>query len=559
MLTAEKIPVPEENNNTATKVSWPDLVSFLKHRGFLWISSDIYGGLAGFYDYGPLGTELKRNIRQAWWEDMVSQHNALETPEGAPSAYQMMGIESSIIMHPQVWKASGNYDLFNDQMVDCRETKKRYRYDHVRGRWVRFKDQKIFVTIINDDPDHEHALLEQRVLKHFKLRAKQADQLSWESGFLALPEIEDQSAVLAPEAKTLGTLTEPRAFNIMFKSTVGSTADEEDGEVYLRPETAQGMFTNFKNVLDTTRSTLPFGLAQIGKAFRNEITPRHMSFRSREFEQAEIEFFCHPDDSKQWFDYWRQRWFDWCVDLGISTDHLILRDHDQDELSHYSKGTVDVEYAFPFMPAGEYGELAGLAHRSDFDLRSHMEGMLDPDSNPLTVKLNDDGKPHWRGSGKNLQYRDNLTGETFTPHVVEPTIGLDRAFLAVLADAYQIDQAPDDKGEMKERTVLKLHPRLAPIKCAVLPLVKKDGMPDKAKQIYNSLFKVFPTSYDEKQSIGRRYRRCDEIGVPYCITIDGQTLEDDTVTIRDRDSLEQWRVKASDCVVDLTRRLAETS
>ncbi len=340
----------------------------------------------------------------------------------------------------------------------------------------------------------------------------------------------------------------------MFKTLVGALSGEE-GAAFLRPETAQGIFVNFKNVVDSTRVRVPFGIAQIGKSFRNEITPRNFTFRSREFEQMEIEFFCHPDTSKDWYQYWRDRRMKWYVDLGLSSERLILREHQPEELSHYSTGTADIEYAFPFLPEGEYGELEGIAHRGDFDLRSHMEGKLDENSNPLSVQLDENGKPKYRGSGRDLTYRDDLSNEKFTPHVIEPSAGADRATLAFLCEAYTEDEAPDEKGNMQTRTVLKLHPRLAPIKAAVFPLVKKDGMPEIAKQIYKELKKNFHVFYDEKGAVGRRYRRQDEAGTPYCITVDGQTLDDQTVTIRDRDSLEQSRVKVDDCVAEISLRL----
>ncbi|MEX0866378.1 MAG: glycine--tRNA ligase, partial [Pirellulales bacterium] len=347
----------------------------------------------------------------------------------------------------------------------------------------------------------------------------------------------------------------PREFNLMFKTYVGALSGEE-GAAFLRPETAQGIFVNFKNVVDSTRVKIPFGIAQVGKSFRNEITPRNFTFRSREFEQMEIEFFCHPSESAQWYKYWRDRRFQWYTDLGLAGERLQLRDHDPDELSHYSTGTADIEYAFPFLPPGEYGELEGIAHRGDFDLRSHMEGKLDPDTCPLEVEKGPDGKPKYRGSGKDLQYRDELTNEKFTPHVIEPSAGADRATLAFLCEAYCEDEAPDESGKMQTRTVMKFHPRIAPLKAAIFPLVKKDGMPEIAKDIYKTLKRQFPVFYDEKGAVGRRYRRQDEAGTPFCFTVDGETLRDKTVTVRDRDSLEQRRVKIDDLEADLLARLS---
>lgn len=536
------------------KMEMEKLVSLCKRRGFLFQSSEIYGGLNGFWDYGPLGVELKRNIKDAWWRDMVSGHDDSLVVAGAPQKYEMTGLDCTIIMHPQVWKCSGHYDLFHDYMVDCRESKRRYRHDQVRGRWVEAKGQRIFVATAAE-AEREQEEVQSRALKFFKLRAKNLEQLKWDGDFITLPEVDDMAQVLGPDAKSLGTLTEPREFNLMFKTYVGALSGEE-GAAFLRPETAQGIFVNFKNVLDSTRVRIPFGIAQVGKSFRNEITPRNFTFRSREFEQMEIEFFCHPDTSQQWYQYWRDRRMKWYTDLGLAGDRLRLREHDPDELSHYSTGTADIEYAFPFLPPGEFGELEGIAHRGDFDLRSHMEGKLDEKTRPLEVEKDADGKPKWRGSGRDLTYRDDITNERYTPHAIEPSAGADRATLAFLCEAYTEDEAPDEKGKMQKRTVMKLHPRVAPIKAAVFPLVKKDGMPEAAGEIYRALKKHFNVFYDEKGAVGRRYRRQDEAGTPFCITVDGQTMTDQTVTIRHRDTLEQWRVKSDDCV-DEIRKLLE--
>jgi glycyl-tRNA synthetase len=477
------------------------LVALCRRRGFLFQSSEIYGGLNGFWDYGPLGVELKRNIKDAWWRDMVTGHNELIKPQGAPSTYEMVGLDSSIIMHPQVWKCSGHYDLFHDMMVDCRECKGRWRADHLQSAECPQKPSKL------------------------------------------------------PGEFEKCKLTEPREFNLMFKTIVGAMGSEEDA-AFLRPETAQGIFVNFKNVLDSTRVKVPFGIAQIGKSFRNEITPRNFTFRSREFEQMEIEFFCHPNTSRKWYEYWRDRRVAWYKQLGLAGERLRLREHDKDELSHYSVGTADIEYAFPFLAPGEFGELEGIAHRGDFDLRSHMEGKLVKNAEGcLEVELDAEGKPKHRGSGRDLSYRDEVSNERFTPHVIEPSAGADRGTLAFLCEAYHEDQAPDDKGDMQTRTVMRFHPRIAPVKAAVFPLVKKDGMPEAAKEIYTALKKHFVTFYDEKGAVGRRYRRQDEAGTPFCITVDGQTLQDGTVTIRDRDSLEQWRVKSADVVEEIAKRV----
>jgi glycyl-tRNA synthetase len=546
------------------------LVSLCKRRGFLFQSSEIYGGLNGFWDYGPLGVELKKNIKDSWWQDMVRGHDELVAPPGAPSEYEMTGLDCTIIMHPQVWKCSGHYDLFHDWMVDCKQSKGRYRADHIRCYPVltRSNDddeaKRIgFVASLSEPSEFAAGLsnsYHKKVEKAFNtnsLEIKVSESLPYTK-----LEVYERAAVLGPDASELGTLTEPREFNLMFPTSVGALAGEE-GRAYLRPETAQGIFVNFKNVLDSTRVKVPFGIAQVGKSFRNEITPRNFTFRSREFEQMEIEFFCHPNDSRKWYEYWRDRRMKWYKELGLAGERLIMREHGKDELSHYSVGTADIEYAFPFLPDGEYGELEGIAHRGDFDLRSHMEGKLVKNAEGcLEVEMVDDptakgGKrPKWKGSGRDLTYRDEVTGERYIPHVIEPSAGADRATLAFLCEAYHEDQAPDEKGEMQTRVVMKFHPRIAPIKAAVFPLVKKDGMPEIAQDVYRRLKAKFSAFYDEKGAVGRRYRRQDEAGTPYCITVDGQTLQDQTVTIRDRDTLEQWRVKVDEVVEEITRRVS---
>lgn len=535
-------------------ISMDKLVSLCKRRGFLFQSSEIYGGLNGFWDYGPLGVELKRNLKDAWWRDMVSGHNELKAPAGAPTTYEMVGLDSTIIMHPQIWKCSGHYDLFHDFMVDCKESKRRYRFDQVRGRWVEFEGQEVFITT-TAELEQEAEDLQRRALKLFKLRPKDVERIKFVGPAIRLDKVPDLSRVLAPEATAIGTLTAPREFNLMFKTTVGALGGEDD-VAFLRPETAQGIFVNFKNVCDSTRVRVPFGIAQVGKSFRNEITPRNFTFRSREFEQMEIEFFCHPNESRKWYEYWRDRRMKWYTDLGLSSERMQLREHHADELSHYSCGTADIEYAFPFLPPGEFGELEGIAHRGDFDLRSHMEGKLVKNAaGELEVELKEDGKPRHRGSGRDLTYRDDLTNERFIPHVIEPSAGADRGALAFLCEAYHEDQAPDEKGEMQTRVVMRFNPRIAPIKAAVFPLVKKDGMPEVAQDIYTQLKKHMPVFYDEKGAVGRRYRRQDEAGTPFCITVDGQSLQDQTVTIRDRDSLEQWRVKIDRVYDELQQRI----
>ena len=529
------------------------IVSLAKRRGFIFQSSEIYGGLNGFWDYGPLGVALKRNLKEAWWHDMVAGHDELAAPAGAPEAYEMAGLDCTIIMHPQVWKCSGHFDLFHDWMIDCRESKKRYRYDHLHGRWAAHRGKKLFVvTDQSGDEALPHTVT--RAQKAFGLRAKQIDEIEWQGELVPLAGSVALAEALGPDASEPGTLTEPREFNLMFETRIGAMAGDDD-RAFLRPETAQGIFVNFKNVLDTSRVRVPFGIAQIGKSFRNEITPRNFTFRSREFEQMEIEFFCKPADSAAWYRYWRDRRWKWYLDLGLTEGKLQLREHGADELSHYSVGTADIEYAFPFLAEGEFGELEGIAHRGDFDLRSHMEGKLVRKDGELVLETGADGKPRHKGSGKDLSYFDDITRERYVPHVIEPSAGADRAVLAFLCDAYHEDEVPDEDGKPRSRTVLKLHPRLAPLKAAILPLVKKDGMPEVAIDLYRKLKRHMPCMYDEKGSVGRRYARQDEAGTPWCLTVDGQTLTDHTVTLRDRDSLVQTRVPISDVVAMLQDKL----
>ena len=478
------------------------IVSLCKRRGFVFQSSEIYGGNQGFWDYGPLGTDLKRNVREAWWKDMVGAGDPNLPDPAAPQPFSIVGIESALIMHPQVWKCSGHFDLFADKMVDCRECKGRFRADHIATIECPIKPSKM-------------------VGKHEKC-----------------------------------SLTEPRDFNLMLETNIGAVASESN-RAFLRPETAQGMFVNFKNVCDSSRVKIPFGIAQIGKSFRNEITPRNFTFRSREFEQMEMEFFCHPQESFVWYQYWRDRRFSWYTRHGIKSENLQLRDHAKEELAHYSVGTADVEYAFPFLAEGEFGELEGVAHRGDFDLRSHMEGKLKLGADgQLAVELGPDGQPKYRGSGKDLSYFDDQTRERFTPHVIEPAAGADRTTLAFLCEAYHEDQAPDEKGVMQTRIVMRLHPKLAPVKAAVFPLVKKDGQPEQALAIYRDLKEAgVAVNYDAQAAIGRRYRRQDEIGTPWGITVDADTVKDGCVTIRDRDTLKQDRLPVKDVVDEILRRL----
>jgi glycyl-tRNA synthetase len=518
------------------------LVSLCKRRGFIFPSSEIYGGLNGFWDYGPLGVELKRNIKDAWWQDHVTFHNDLEPLPGAPSPYAMVGLDCSIIMNPKVWEASGHVGGFSDPMVDCRECKARLRADQASLAGLAAEDVSAVVYTIrwNDEQGHHvrpaifSAIGDANDVRRENAKAiqkalKANTDVDWpqyqDVTTLANPAIRDEMYALipCPVCKKTGTLTRPRAFNLMFKTYVGAL-EEASSIAYLRPETAQGIFVNYKNVLDTGRVKIPFGIAQIGKSFRNEITPRNFTFRSREFEQMEIEFFCRPEEAAQWYKYWRDTRFQWYVAHGLRSDKLRLRDHDPDELSFYSTATADIEYSFPF----GVSELEGIAHRGDYDLSQHQ-----------------------KFSGKDLSYFDEERKERYVPHVIEPSAGADRATLAFLCEAYTEDEVGGEP-----RTVLKFHPRLAPIKAAVFPLVKKDGMPEKAEALYRALKRHFPVFYDEKGAIGRRYRRQDEAGTPFCITVDGQTLSDDTVTFRDRDSCRQWRVPSAG-VVQALRDLLE--
>jgi glycyl-tRNA synthetase len=484
------------------------LVSLCKRRGFVFPSSEIYGGINGFWDYGPLGVELKRNIKDAWWRDNVQTRD------------DMVGLDCSIIMNPRVWEASGHLGGFSDPMVDCRATKERYRADQMYVFAYLFpatnakgEPTEAWLAGLGGSPEEAVGAVEKRAAKLAKKFGKPVAE-PVVTPYLQIAD-DDRIKVVGPSTDETGTLTEPRSFNLMFKTYVGAL-ESESNVAYLRPETAQGIFANFKNVVDTARVKLPFGIAQIGKSFRNEINPRNFTFRSREFEQMEIEFFCRPEESKDWYKYWRDARFAWYTGLGLRSDRLRLRDHDADELSFYSQATADIEYAFPF----GVSELEGIAHRGDYDLTQHM-----------------------KHSGKDLTYFDEEKKERFTPHVVEPSAGADRATLAFLCEAYTEDEVG---GEV--RTFLKFHPRIAPVKAAVFPLVKRDGMPEKAEGIYRELRKNYNVYYDEKGAVGRRYRRQDEAGTPFCITIDSQTLADDTVTFRDRDSCRQWRVPAAGAV-----------
>jgi glycyl-tRNA synthetase len=416
------------------------LVSLCKRRGFIFQSSEIYGGLNACWDYGPLGSELKRNINSFWWEAMTNRRDDIE------------GLDAAILMHPDVWKTSGHVDEFTDPLVDCKTCKSRFRAD----------------------------------------------------------ELENQNK--CPVCGN-NTLTDPRQFNLMFKTFMGPVEDAS-AIVYLRPETAQGIYVNYLNVKNSSRQKIPFGIAQIGKAFRNEITPGNFIFRTREFEQMEMQYFIHPSEDEKWFEYWCQERWNWYLELGIRKEKLRWHEHGPDELAHYAKKALDIEYEFPF----GWKELEGVHNRTDFDLSRHQQA-----------------------TGKDQSYIDERFTEKFIPYIIETSAGCDRTLLTVLVDAYDEDPSRGDKS-----TVLRFAPKIAPIKAAVFPLVNKDGLPEIAEKIYHDLKKEFKVFFDDGGSIGRRYARMDEAGTPFCFTIDGQTKEDETVTIRDRDSMEQTRHKIAE-------------
>jgi len=501
------------------------IVALAKRRGFIFPGSEIYGGLNGFWDYGPLGVELKRNIKDAWWHDCVTSRD------------DVVGLDAAIIMNPKAWEASGHVSGFNDPMVDCKACKARFRADQLIGIELIFPRTDYHLFISGTDTVEE--ILDRNAKRIQKLEKANGPWTRLSENFTfttATPE--GRRRFECPECGEQGQLTDPRQFNLMFRTHVGASEDSSS-EAYLRPETAQGIFVNYKNVLDTSRMKLPFGIAQIGKAFRNEINPRNYTFRSREFEMMEIEFFCRPSEADKWFTYWRDARFQWYVGLGLREERLRLRDHEPDELAHYARACADVEYSFPFSRPDEkkgetvgFDELEGVANRTDFDLKQHQEF-----------------------SGRDMTYFDDETKERFLPYVIEPSGGVDRALLAFLCEAYDEDEAPDENGKAQKRTVLRFHPRLAPIKVAVFPLVKKDGMPEKARAIYEACRKNLSAFYDEKGAVGRRYRRQDEAGTPFCVTVDGQTMEDGTVTIRDRDSMKQERIPAEGVLAYVRERL----
>ena len=491
------------------------LVALCKRRGFIFQSSEIYGGLNGFWDYGPLGVELKRNLKEAWWHDIVR----------APAfgidgnLIEMVGVDCSIIMNPKAWVASGHVGGFSDPMVDCKETKNRYRADHLLCAEVVAMQQKEprslgWLAVL--DGDDALAVWTKRAEKFVK--KKGGGELLPPAALLPYVELSPalQKDVIGPDAEQAGTLTEPRQFNLMFKTFVGALEDPT-AIAYLRPETAQGIFVNFRNVIDTSRVKVPFGIAQIGKAFRNEVTPRNYIFRSREFEQMEIEFFVPPKDAAAWYAFWRKQRYEWWQSIGISSHNLRLREQTKEELAHYAKegaGSSDVEYRFPFTDPG-FGELEGIAHRTDYDLRQHAEHS---------------------GQDDRFKYYDQENNERYFPHIIEPSAGANGGVLALLCEAYT-----DDPGR-PSGVVMKFHPRMAPIKAGIFPLVDKDGMSEIARNLYIELRKKWNVQLDVKQTIGKRYARMDEAGTPYCFTIDTQTLSDQTVTVRHRDTLQQERL-----------------
>ncbi len=498
-----------------------DIVSLCKRRGFIFQSSEIYGGLASCYDYGPLGVELKNNVKKAWWKSTVQMRD------------DVVGLDCSILMHPMVWKASGHADKFADLIAECKKCNTRTRVDHLKEKPVPSKAE-------GPTPSEAEGVAEQtqQHTEHIALDA-------------AMAKARDLSNKICPNCGAVGAFTDPMPFKLMFETQMGANIDDSM-TMHLRPETAQGIFANFRNVLDTTRVKIPFGIAQIGKSFRNEVTTKAFIFRTREFEQAELEFFCEPGTNDEWFEHWKQARFDWYINLGLKKENLRFREHDVDELAHYAKGCVDVEYKFPF-GSGDWQELEGIANRTDFDLRQHQRGIrtlnrwYESNGDLTGIELAEEAEEYLKGP---LSYFDDQQKKRYIPYVIEPSGGIDRSALAFLVDAYDEEEV---RGET--RNLLRFSPALAPVKVAILPLVKKEGMPDIAKNIYDDLKRYFNCFYDQKGAIGRRYRRQDEAGTPFCITVDGQTLEDNTVTVRDRDSMDQIRTSTDQLSGHLREKL----
>ena len=495
-----------------SKVNMDTLVGLCKRRGFIYQSSEIYGVINGFFDYAPLGVEMRRNIKDAWWRDMVHYRE------------DIVGIDASIIMHSDVWKASGHIENFTDPMIDCKESKKRYRADQLYYSSVIVDGQIIGYISVLESPDMESKAAEQAENLKRKL-GKQGVLKKVELKEYIEAEKNELEYIPSPATGKSGSLTAPRNFNLMFQTYVGALRDES-AISYLRPETAQGIFTNFKNVVDTGRVKIPFGIAQIGKAFRNEITPRNFIFRSREFEAMEIEYFIPPDDDI-WQKYHRE-WIDtrleWFESIGIKRDLLGEDIHPKEKLSHYSRATTDITFKYPF----GIHELEGIAARGDYDLRQHQEC-----------------------SGKSMEYFDESRKKRYIPHVIEPALGVDRTFLALLCAAYDEDEIDGDK-----RVSLRFHPRIAPIKAAVFPLVKnKPDLVEKAREIFKILQRRWNVFYDESGAIGRRYRRMDEVGTPFGITVDFNTLDDGTITLRDRDTTKQIRIDVKELIAHLSEKI----
>ena len=486
-----------------------DIINLCKRRGFIFQSSDIYGGYNGFFDYGPLGVELKNNIKQAWWKDMVHRRD------------DIVGLDSTIIHHPTTWKASGHVDNFTDPLVDCKESKMRYRADQLFFAPVIVAGETIgYVSVLEDESMQAQA--EEMAHDMKRKLAKQGEMAPIVLKDYTEAKPEEYALIPSPATGKPGSLTPPRAFNMMFQTYVGALRDET-AVAYLRPETAQGIFINFKNIVDTGRVKVPFGIAQTGKAFRNEIVARQFIFRMREFEQMEMQFFVRPGTELEWFKHWKEERLRWHLSLGIPAEKY--RYHDHEKLAHYANAATDIEFEVPF----GFKELEGIHSRTDFDLSSHS-----------------------KFSGKKLQYFDPETNESYVPYVIETSIGLDRMFLAMLSHAYTEEKLEDGS----ERVVMKFPAALAPYKVAILPLVKKDGLPEKAREIMEQLTPDFMCQYEEKDSIGKRYRRQDAIGTPLCVTIDNQTLEDNTVTVRDRDTMEQIRVNADELYTIIRNKIA---
>lgn len=480
------------------------IVSLSKRRGFVFQSSEIYGGLNGCWDYGPLGVELLKNIKEEWWKSMTYRED-------------IEGLDASILMHPKVWEASGHVANFTDPMIDCKQCKARFRVDTLGDAISEKKKKKIIRAFEENLSDENKDKLTEIYNIHEELDERfEAILESKELSFKLLSEVN------CPNCGTKGQFTEPKNFNLMFKTFVGPV-ENEDNVVFLRPETAQGIFVNFTNVLNSTRQKLPFGIAQIGKAFRNEINTKNFLFRTREFEQMEMQYFVKPSDDKKHYDEWKEKRINWYKTLGISEGKLRFHDHPADKLAHYAKEATDVEYEFPF----GWGEIEGIHNRTDFDLSRHQEF-----------------------SGKSQQYFDDETKERFIPYIIETSAGASRSFMAFLVDAYREEEV---NGE--QRVVMSFSPKLAPIKAAIFPLVNKDGMPEVAREIEADLRPFMKVFYDSKGAVGRRYRRQDEAGTPYCITVDNQTLDDRTVTVRERDSMEQERVSIDELLQLLLNKL----